>query len=166
VPLQPIFQLCYCVLVQPVFQLCYCVLVQPIFQLWYCTLSHQSFSCVISPTSFSHATAYISHQYSSCAAATYLTNLSAMPLPSYSPIFQLRYCLHIFQAAPHNLHILYILLFLWNISMLNFYFYYNYLQNTINHEHSLCSLILIRITFTRLISFLGTSDFLKSFCVF
>jgi len=47
--------------------------------------------------------------------------------------------------------------------MINFNFYYNYLLSLINHEYSLCSLILIIITFTRLISFLGNSHFLKSF---
>jgi len=46
--------------------------------------------------------------------------------------------------------------------MVNFNFYYNYLQNLINHEYSLCSLIRIIITFTRLIRFLGNSDLLKS----
>jgi hypothetical protein len=47
--------------------------------------------------------------------------------------------------------------------MVNFNFYYNYLQNLINHEYSLCILIRIIITFTRLISLLGNSDLLKSF---
>ena len=90
------------------------------------------------------ATVYLSHQSFSCATA-YISHRSSI----------LGYCVLIapfLQAHHHNLHMLYIFLFLWNIPMVNFNFYYNYLLSMINHEYSLCSLILIIITFNRSVS--------------